>query len=291
MMFGQPRFAAVNSRINQRIDDVGTLIVVHRGTSSGSIVENTPAAVTTAVTSGGDVVEIDTISSADGDFFVFHDGNESRLLGITTDIRRLTAAEVRAQRYVHVDRPAKPVRVAGLRELLTGMPEGTLINLDRSWAWWESLLPELDLLQIPGQLLLKCHADDVDRVAVLRAHPVKYPFLPICSTVEQAFTHLGDPDLNTIGVELLARDSASPFLDRRIIADLRSRGALVLVNAEVLTTGTDLFAGYDDERSILGSPDEGWGRLMDLGVNAIQTDWPWLLRDYRSARQRAMVEA
>ena len=27
-------------------------------------------------------------------------------------------------------------------------------------------------------------------------------------------------------------------------------------------------------------PDKGWGRLIELGADIIQTDWPSLLRDY-----------
>ncbi|QCU77012.1 glycerophosphodiester phosphodiesterase family protein [Citricoccus sp. SGAir0253] len=290
-MVGQARFRDVNTRLRRRMDEVGTLIVVHRGTAVGSVAENTPAAVAAAVASGGDVVEIDVVRSTDGEFFAFHDGEEPRLLGTEADLRTLTAAEIRVQRHVHVDRPGRPSRVAGLRGLLTGMPPGTLVNLDRSWDWWEALLPELDRLGMAGQLLLKCRAEDGDRVAVLRDHGVKYPFLPICTTVDQAFAHLDDPDLNTVGVELLTRDPAGPFLQDGVVAELHARGVLVLVNAEVLSTGVDLFAGYDDERSVLGDPGEGWGPLFDLGVDAIQTDWPWLLRDYRSSRRRAMVEA
>ncbi|RPF28942.1 glycerophosphodiester phosphodiesterase family protein [Georgenia muralis] len=290
-MFGQERFATTNALLGARAAEVGTLIVVHRGTAVGSLVENTPESVVAAVASGGDVVEIDVVASTDGEFFAFHDGNEQRLLGTDTDLRACTAREIRAHRYVHSARPGRPAPVAGLLELLAGVPAGTPVNVDRSWAWWESLLPALDTLGMSDRLLLKCAAAATDRIAVLRAHPVKYPFVPICTTPEEAHRYLEDPELNTVGVELLARDAASPFLDHEVLAGLRARGAMVLVNAEVLTTGRDLFAGHDDERAVLCSPEEGWGPLFDLGVDAIQTDWPWLLRDYRAARERVAVGA
>lgn len=285
MRFGQPRFAAVNAALNDRLAAVGTLVVVHRGTAAGSIVENTPEAVVAALASGGDVVEIDVVASTDGEFFVFHDGNEARLLGTDADLRTLSAREIRSQRYVHVDRPGRAARVAPLLELLAGVPVGALLNVDRSWAWWETLLPALDGLDMTGHLLLKCPARHTGRVDVLRAHPVMYPFLPICTTVEQAHRYLWDPELNTVGVELVATDASSPFLDPGVLAELHARGALVMVNAEVLTTGVDLFAGHDDERAVLDSFEAGWGPLLDLGVDAIQTDWPWLLRDLRAARR------
>jgi hypothetical protein len=283
---GQARYAEVNAQLRARLAERGTLVVVHRGTGIGSVVENTAAAVTAAVASGGDVVEIDVSASTDGDFFTFHDGTEPRHLGIEANLTTLTTARVRQLVYRHVDRPGRPARVEPLLELLARFRGGPLFNVDRGWPWWETLLPALDGLDMAGQLLLKCDADADDRVALLRAHGVKYPFVPICRSIGQAERHLDDPDLNIVGVELITTGPDSPFLDRAVVAGLRARGALVLVNAEVLDNGVDLFAGHDDEAAVLGAPERGWGPLFDLGVDAIQTDWPWLLRDYRERRLR-----
>lgn len=282
-MFGQAKFAAVNAALNARFAQHGTLVAVHRGTGIASVVENTSDAVTAAVASGGDIVEIDVLASADGAFFAFHEGEEQRLLGIDADLRRMAAAEIDVLSYVHADRPGRTVRVERLLELLARFRGSTLFNVDRSWGWWAELLPALDTLDMAGQLLLKSWAND-DHVRLLREHPVKYPYLPICASIEEAHAHLDDPDLNIVGVELLAIDQDSPFLDPATIAELHRRGAFVLVNAEVLTTGVPLFCGVDDEVSVLGSPAAGWGRLFELGVDVIQTDWPWLLRDYRAGR-------
>lgn len=287
-MFGQERFAEVNAVFNDRFARLGTLIAVHRGTGMASIAENTAGAVTAAVASGGDIVEIDAVSSTDGEFFAFHDGYETELLGKGENLRKLTAAHIRALSYRYVDRPGRTVRVAPLLELLGAFRGDTLFNVDRSWDWWDALLPALDSLDMAGQLLLKCRGWG-DQANLLRDHPVKYPFMPICATLEQAHRYLDDPLLNTVGVELLATDTGSPFLDPGVLADLRERGVFTMVNAEVLTTGVDLFAGYDDETAVLRSPDEGWGPLFDLGVDVIQTDWPWLLRDYRGVRPEPLV--
>ncbi len=55
---------------------------------------------------------------------------------------------------------------------------------------------------------------------------------------------------------------------------------LVFVNCEVLSSGAPLFAGWDDELA-LTSADEPWSRLHDLGVDIVQTDWPWLADAWR----------
>ncbi len=285
-VFGQPQFEDINSFLNDRFAALGTLIAVHRGTGIGSIVENTSDAVTAAVASGGDIVEIDVVASTDGDFFAFHDGYERRLLGVGANLRTMSTAQINDLSYRHVARPGRPARVEPLLDLLSNFRGRALFNIDRSWCWWPALLRDLDALNMTGQLLLKSPAGE-DQVQFLREHPVKYPFLPICRTLEESFSLLDDPRLNTVGVELVAEHPSHPFVDPRALAGLRERGVFTFANAEVLTTGIDLFAGYDDETAILRSPDLGWGPLFDLGVDVIQTDWPWLLRDYRKERVRA----
>jgi len=37
----------------------------------------------------------------------------------------------------------------------------------------------------------------------------------------------------------------------------------------------------DDTRSILEGPQAGWGALLALGADVIQTDWPEKLDEYR----------
>ncbi|SDQ96344.1 glycerophosphodiester phosphodiesterase family protein [Thermostaphylospora chromogena] len=286
-MFGQTRFAATNALLNDRFARFGTLIAAHRGTGIASVVENTADAAAAALASGADVVEIDVIASRDGQFFAFHDGEERRLLGVDQDLRLMTADQIDELRYTFVDRPSRPARVERVLELLDAFRGKGLFHLDRSWWWWRRLLPALDALGMTGQLLLKCPAED-GWADALRAHPVKYPFMPICRTVAEAERYLGDESLNTVGVELLATTANSPFLRADTIARLHAHGVFVLVNAEVLADGPDLFAGYDDEVAVLRSPEEGWGPLFDLGVDVIQTDWPWLLRDYRRRRNRRL---
>jgi glycerophosphoryl diester phosphodiesterase len=284
-VYGQAHFAAINAKLNQRLTEVGTMIAVHRGTAVATVVENSSDAVVAAQVSGADVVEIDVVASSDHQFFAFHDGEERRLLGTDSWLSDLPADHIRRLRYVHVDRPSRPARVELVPELLSGFRGESLFHIDRSWRWWPALLPTLDSLDMTDQLLLKSPAEG-PWARVLRAHPVKYPYMPICRTWDDVNRHLGDPTLNIVGIELLADDSDSPFVDAEAVAKIRAHGAFVMVNAEVLPSGgAPLFAGYDDEVAVLGSADKGWGPLFDLGVDVIQTDWPWLLRDYRRTRE------
>lgn len=62
----------------------------------------------------------------------------------------------------------------------------------------------LAALDMTPQLLLKCHARNADAIELLAAHPVKFPFMPICFTVEEAERYLDRDDLNLVGVEVIA---------------------------------------------------------------------------------------
>lgn len=291
--FRHPQRGGTDRLLHRRLAELGTLVVAHRGTAVGSIAENTRVAAMAAIVSGADVVEIDVSTSADGEFYAFHDGTEQRLLGIGANLTTLTARQIDELRYVHVDRPGRPAGVERLLDLLAALrptelgvedEAAPLVNVDRSWGSWATLLPALDGLGMTEQLLLKSPAALPGPLDVLRRHEVKYPYLPICTDLAQIEDLVEDDDLDVVGVELLADGPDHQLADPDLFVELHARGLFVLVNAEVLTNGIPLFAGYDDEAALLHGPGAGWGPLFDLGADLIQTDWPWLLRAYRGTR-------
>src|SRR5262249_29350123 len=151
------------------------LMAVHRGTGLGNVPENTWLAVEAALRQGADMVEIDVVESTDGDFFLFHDGAERHAFDRDVDIRRLTSDAIRALRYRWTDPRAG---VTGLDLLLGRLGPDVLLNVDRSWWYWDDLLPFLDGFDMAGQLVFKSPVDD-EWLAKLRRHPVKYPFMPM----------------------------------------------------------------------------------------------------------------
>lgn len=284
-MFGQPRFAALNARINHKLAEVDTLVVAHRGTGHGSIADNTALAVRAALRSGADLIELDVAASRDGEFFCFHDGYEAELLGIEANLQTLSAAEIDKLSYQWVDRPGRRTPVERLLPLLDSFRGQTLFNIDRSWWRWPQLLRGLRGLNMADQLILKCPAWDDMALGRLREFGVKYPFVPICATPDDVYRTVGDPELNTVGVELITTTQHHPWFCAEVIEEFHQLGVFCFINTETLTTGVPLFGGLDDELAILDGPEAAYGPLFDLGVDAIQTDWPWLVRDYRAARR------
>ena len=290
-MFGQPKFAALNSRINARLDELGVLVVAHRGCGHASIATNTALAVKAAVLSGADVVELDVSASRDGEFFCFHDGYEPELLGLQSNLQKLTAAEIDEVSYLWVDRPGRRARVERLLPLLRSFRDsGTLFNIDRSWWRWPQLLRALRGLRMTDQLILKCPAWEEAALARLREFGVKFPFVAICATPEDVYRTVGDPELNTVGVELITTTRQHPWFDPKVIAEFHNLGVFCFVNAETLNTGIPQFGGMDDELAIEQGPESVYGALLDLGIDAVQTDWPWLVREVRDTRRQAVTE-
>ncbi|WP_040167462.1 glycerophosphodiester phosphodiesterase family protein [Microbacterium gorillae] len=279
-MFGQSRYAAQNARINRLAAERGVLIAAHRGTATGTIMENTLPAVQAAVRSGATIVEIDVIASTDGDHFLFHDGLEPQRFGTHQNINSMSTTQIRELTYVEMNSTASAPRVEELAPVLERFRgEDVLFNVDRSWWYWDSLLPRLDEFEMADQLVLKSNVDDAS-LERLRRHPVKYPFIPMVHSLAQIEKVFGDEEINLVGVELIAADRSHEFLAPGAIDELRARGLACLLNAINLNNRVPLFAGFDDETSVLGDPDAGWGELLRLGADLIQTDWTSLLGDY-----------
>jgi len=284
--FGAPVHAEANALVNRLAQQSRPLVVSHGGVAVGSIPSNTALSVRAALLSGADVVKIDVSSSNDNVFFAFHDGSEPELLGVHRNIQTMSAAEIFELSYHWKDRPGrrtKVERLTGLLEEFRGLD--VVFALDRSWWRWPTLLRVLDSLQMTQQLVLKVPGWEAAAIGRLRHHRTKYPVLAICSTPEEVWAlPRGDDEVNIVGVELSAHDDEYRWFAPDAIGELHREGLLAWVNSETLTTGIPLFAGYDDERAVLESPSAAWSRVLTLGVDAVQTELPWVLEQFRGAR-------
>lgn len=280
-MIGRPEYHGINTPLEEMTRDHRPAIMVHRGSGRGTIVENTCKGITAALVEGADIVEIDIVASTDGDFFLFHDGYEPAAFGVSENITTFNTEQVENLNYGWANSTGR-YPVERLSTVLEQFPD-TFFNVDRSWRWWPQLLDYLAEHGSVGHLLLKSPMLD-QAIAALAAHPSKFPYIPIVKTPEDVERITATPGLNTVGFELIAPTQDHPFCDSRYVAHLQDRGYLVQLNAINLADQVPLFGGYDDETSMLGDPDGGWGVLVEMGADLIQTDWPSTLEAYLAAR-------
>lgn len=283
--FGRPAHADINALLNETLSRHPFAIAAHRGVPRGDIKENTLAAVIASKVVGADIAEIDIVRSTDGEYFAFHDGFELSRLGDVGSLLDKTGDEIAALRYSdypgtyygHVER-------AG--EILAGAPE-IVVNIDRSWRYWgDGFLDWLDELVaangdgLERKLLLKCPAER-EYLDALAAHGTRYMFMGMVNRPEDLDLFVDDERINTVGVELVAPTPDTAFADPAIYERLHELGLFSFINALDLGNGYCGLTGFDDTVSILRSPREGWAKLLALGADVIQTDWPEMLGAYR----------
>lgn len=259
-------------------------LLCHRGFGRGSVAENTAAAVRAAAMSHADIVEVDVIRSSDGEFFLFHDGQEPRHFddGAPVSGRRLfelTAEEIGTLSYQW--QLEGLARVERLEDVLTALPDIPL-QIDRSWRWWPELFPVLRSSGRLDTLHLKSPVN-AEALRALEAEGPDLQFAAIISSLEE-IEQVKGYDINLVGYELLAESLDAELADRELIERLKAEGRYVQLNALTLPEGQILFAGLDDHLSITEGPDAGWGRILDFAPSLLQTDWPHLVWEYMRSR-------
>ena len=288
MSFGQARYADINVLLNRRFSQHPVLICAHRGSWHGNVIQNTLIAYKAALMQGADILETDTTATTDQVVLSLHDGVERQMFRIGTNAYDMTAAEVQALHpYNAVGEPSSH-HVGRLDDILAALCHDELINIDRSWRARGLLLPLLDRHpHMVRQAIVKAPLRYRELFEALGRHPVKYMFMPICYSLKEVDEALSYPGLNTVGVELIAKTPQDELCSEAAVRYIHDRGLYCWVNALTLTdidTRSVLYGGLDDDTSILQGPAAGWGKLMDMGIDVIHTDWPALVKDYREAR-------
>lgn len=279
-------FAETREKLWERKRRNGVLIAAHRGTCGGVIVRNTIPAYENALKHESDIVEVDVIRSTDGTFFTFHDGNESRVLGISRDIRKMNSREIEACQCWNDDKTMINQKVERLDDVLEYLRGKCLINIDRSWFYWPETIAELKKYGMDDQIVLKSYAD-ASLLQALEDSRADFMYMPIVNSKADIDLVL-KYKINVIGVELIFSDLGSELIQPHYLAMLRSMGLLAWVNAITLDDNTILSGGLDDRISIIGHEDNGWGKLLEMGFDIIQTDWPLLLKKYVNSRKAVL---
>lgn len=277
-LLGNKQYQDINEPLAKLLDERKVLITAHRGLSGGIIIENTVEGALLSFRSEADMVEFDVAQSLDGTYWIFHDGYEPARFGTQTRLTELHDADIEKLEYLIHPVNNRPRKVDTLAGFLGGLQD-RFLTCDRSWRYWPTgLLDFLDEHCKPEYVMLKSDPDE-QSLDCLKAHAVKYPYMPIVRSEEEIRRVLAIEEINTVAVEVLASKSderlADPDLFRELIEE---HNLLVLVNCETLEDGRDLFCGWDDYTSVVDGPEAGWDKSLATGANMIHTDFPWLVR-------------
>lgn len=259
------------------------MIVAHRGAAGGNIPCNTPEAFETALRMGADVLELDVAFSADRQMFVFHPGMEFVQLGIERRIAQMQGDEVKDLRYLNVDRTPTHCGVEYLDVILEQLKNRCYINIDKFWTGPNEIAECIRRHGMQDQILIKTPAEEQMIRDVERYAPDLPYMLILCEEDHWTEKMLKRP-LRYLGAEVVFAHDDAPIAQAAYIEKMHQRGLQVWANGIIYDEKAQLAGGHSDDLSVTQDPDLGWGWLLDLGVDFIQTDWPLALRCYMNQR-------
>ncbi len=268
----------INRRLFSEADRCGTLIAAHRGGAGGHIVENTTDAFTLALRQHADIVELDVVRSTDGELFVFHNGNEKRLLGLEKDMTQLSSKEILSVNYRDLFREDTSVKVNRFDDVLDFLKGKCLINVDRSWNYWDSVLPCIERHGMLDQCIVKSDPEP-ELLDMLEKYEAPIMFMSKIFKAQDAEEVLRR-NINTVAFEVIFMDTSADVLEPDIQKQWHDQGLLLWANALCLKDTWNRSAWHDDNGAILRDPDAHWGWLCEHGFDILQTDWPLMLHEY-----------
>lgn len=271
----------LSSKFQELLKNNKFLIMLHRGAHGGNIVENTADAVNIALKQGTDIVEIDISMSTNGDFFVFHDGGEPRLLRDDRNINTMDSQTIEKKLYYNELGHVLHKKVQRFKELLSGVPTDVFLNIDRSWDHWEFFIPYLDQFKKRHEYFILKSPVKKELLEILDSHPIKYMYFPIIDNEEELDLLESFKNINLVGFEVIEKDDSFEFVTSSRFDKYKSEGYMFMANAINLDDDTKLFGSLGDGVAIKNDPDLSWGKILKMGVNCIQTDWVDLLYRYR----------
>ncbi|WP_047464715.1 glycerophosphodiester phosphodiesterase family protein [Rhizobium rhizogenes] len=264
--------------------DRSCAITVHRGDWRAAP-ENSLLAIERAITDGYDVVEIDVRRSSDGEFFLLHDDTLERMAGLDREPEALTLQQLSSLNLRNRDggetSPLTDEKLPSLRQVFDLTRDRIFIHLDIKQ---KEIIPDVIAYaraagvdqQVDFWSTVKT-AEDLKWV-YKEVVPHRVPFI--------AKTRLEEPDAEN-QLELVFK--LKPFVCEvtfarlQQVAELKNRFNEAGIALWANTLDSVSCAGFTDTAA-LKHPDAIWGRLIDAGVSAIQTDEAEALRAYIGTR-------
>lgn len=278
------------------------LVAAHRGLMGLSTgcwdryPENSLSGIAHAIELGVDIVELDVRTTKDGHLVLMHDGSVDRTTDGKGSVASLTLQEIKK---LHLRRhtvrgarslgPVSAETVPTLEEAMVLCKGKCLVNLDKAW----DIIPEchriLKKTDTVEQAIFKGYHDGERswRNRVGLQPPVVFMLMFDFSSLdwvkeERQGWELIKPFCDTVhpaAVELCFKTDDNPIVSSDVVRMIRESGARAWANS----MWNSLCGGHTDASS-LSDPAQGWGWMIDRGINIVQTDEGEKLLKYLQTR-------
>ena len=306
-------FSEMQEKLLQKKREKGILIAAHRGTFGGSIVQNTILSYKNALLHGADIIEVDVAKSVDDVLYAHHFGTEKQVFDKAIDIRQMESKEIDALISMNPIGVPMAESLYRLDDVLEEFKGKCYINIDHAWFNWEKVIHALKRHDMKDQLIIKSHVDDKlsSSYKALGGDMMYMPILKDGADYIGEFKRVEKYDLPIVAAEVLMMDRQSvenapalleylhnnkylawvntltmsesipEMLIRQIPEEMRNspeiKGMMEMVNGGMRAS---FCYGYDDNTAIDKGADYAYGKLIDMGFDVLQTDWPALVYNY-----------
>ena len=249
------------------------ILVAHRGVAGGNIPCNTIAAFQAALLQKADMIELDVGKSKDGTLYIFHEGCEQVQLGIDKKLGDMTHDEIRRLRYLNTDAVPTIHGVNTFDEAFEFLKGGCYINVDKFTFYPEEIIRAIRRHGMEDQVVIKTPAERM-QLDMIEALAPDFPYIVIINEADTVTDAIASRKVNFVGVETVFKTEQSPVGTDAYREKARAHDWLLWGNSIVFNHKRLLSAGHNDDVSITGAPQDGWGWLAQKGFDMIQTDWP-----------------
>ena len=260
------------------------MIAAHRGVSGGNIPCNTISAFDAAINQGADIIELDAACSRDGKLFVFHPGMEPAHLCSDKYIRDMTADEISGLRYCNQDNTPTEHGVSAMDDVLEHLKGRCYINIDKFNENTELICETIRRHGMIDQVLAKTGFDEQVLLYLERYAP-DIPYMVMLHEKDEVSPLLMKRKINYVGAEVIFTNECADVASGSYISYMHGNKLLLWVNAIVYDYRAIMAAGHNDDISVAGRQEDGWGWLISRRYNIIQTDWPLALKCFMSRRE------
>ncbi len=259
-------------------------IVVHRGIWRAAP-ENSLLSIERAMSAGYDVVEIDVRRSSDGELFLLHDDTLERMAGLNQEPEALTLQQLSSLSLRDRDggeaNPMTGEKLPSLKDVFELTRDRIFIHLDVKD---RQLIPDViacaRAMGVDQQVDFWGNLKTADDLAWIRANVSSQAVLFMAKTRLETSDADSQLDLlfqlNPFLCEIYF-DRLEQVAERKAL--FQKAGIALWVN----TLDSVSSAGFTDSAA-LRDPEAIWGRLIDAGISAIQTDEPAALKTYIASR-------
>ena len=262
------------------------LVAAHRGAWQWTP-ENSLAAIEESVAQDVDIVELDVRCTVDGVLVLMHDERLDRMTTLRGPVETTTFALLREGRLRASDggphAAVTSLRVPTLAEAMEAARDRIAVNIDtKDTSLAAEVAQAVVAAGMSDQIFVKAEMREPRDAEAVRANPLfkRVPFVPMMTALPGRF----ERDLRwmqALDCPMYEVAFAEPSDVEAGRAELERQQARLWIN----TINCSHSMALNDSHARV-DPDAVWGRLLELGAGAIQTDDAAALVAYLQARGR-----